>query len=50
MPKHHTGYTALEYYGQLSGMTLAEVEARRNDVLELVGLSDRADDQVLKYS
>ncbi len=50
VPKHHTAYTALEYYGQLSGMTLAEVAARRGDVLNLVGLSDRAGDLASKYS
>ena len=50
VPRHHTGRTALEYYGQLSGMTKKQVLARRENVLELVGLSERADDWARKYS
>ena len=50
VPRHHTAYTALEYYGQLSGMTVPEVRARQGEVLELVGLADRASDLVRKYS
>jgi ABC-2 type transport system ATP-binding protein len=50
VPRHHTGRTALEYYGQLSGMTKKEVLARRESVLELVGLAERGDDWARKYS
>jgi len=50
IPRHHTAYTALEFYGQLSGMSLAEVKLRRDEILDLVGLSDRAGDWVRKYS
>lgn len=50
VPPHHTGRTAIEFYGQLSGMKLAEVYARRDEVFELVGLAERADDWVRKYS
>ena len=50
IPRHHNAYTALEYYGQLSGMSVAEVKARQGEILELVGLADRADDGVRKYS
>ena len=50
VPRHHTAYTALEYYGQLSGMTVAQVRARQGEVLDLVGLTDRASDLVRKYS
>ena len=50
VPRHHTGRTALEYYGQLSGMTKAQVLARRESVLELVGLAERGDDWARKYS
>jgi len=50
VPRHHTGRTALEYYGQLSGMTKKQVLARRENVLELVGLAERGDDWARKYS
>ena len=50
VPRHHTALSALEFYGQLSGMTIAEVRARQDEVLELVGLADRASDLVRKYS
>ena len=50
VPHHHTAYTALEYYGQLSGMTMPEVRARQGEVLELVGLTERANDLVRKFS
>jgi ABC-2 type transport system ATP-binding protein len=50
IPKHHNACTALEYYGQLSGMPLGEIAARRGPILELVGLADRAGDSVRTYS
>ncbi|HVX13718.1 MAG TPA: ABC transporter ATP-binding protein [Pirellulales bacterium] len=50
IPAHHTGYTALEYYGGLSGLSPSEIRARRGDLLELVGLGPWGDTSVKKYS
>jgi len=50
IPRHLTGNTALEYYGQLSGMSLADVKQRRPELLELVGLEHRAKDSITGYS
>lgn len=47
---HHTAETALLYYGQLSGMSAREIRAKKNSLLESVGLADRAGDRVKKYS
>ena len=37
-------------YGQLSGLSRSEIRHRRGDLLELVGLADRAKDSIKKYS
>jgi ABC-2 type transport system ATP-binding protein len=50
MPRHLTGYTALDYYGALSNLTLRQIRERRDELLELVGLTDRAKDGVKTYS
>jgi ABC-2 type transport system ATP-binding protein len=50
MPRHLTGYTAMEYYGNLSNLPTREVVARRDKLLELVGLRDRARDRIGQYS
>lgn len=50
IPLHHTGNTALEYYGGLSGLSLREIKKRRGDLLELVGLGPWGDTSVKKYS
>jgi ABC-2 type transport system ATP-binding protein len=50
MPRHLNGYTALDYYGALSNLSLREVRAKRDDLLKLVGLADRAKDSVKTYS
>src|SRR5258708_6108023 len=42
VPRHLTGYTALEYYGALSGLSAGEVRKRRGAILENVGLVERA--------
>jgi ABC-2 type transport system ATP-binding protein len=47
---HHTANSAMEYYGRLSGLSLSGIRARRNELLESVGLADRASDSVKKYS
>jgi ABC-2 type transport system ATP-binding protein len=40
IPRHLTAYTALEFYGQLSDMPLADVRRKRDDLLKQVGLAD----------
>lgn len=50
IPRHHNAYTALDLYGQLSGVSSTEIRKRRGALLELVGLADRAKDSVKKYS
>jgi ABC-2 type transport system ATP-binding protein len=50
IPRHHNAYSALNLFGQLSGMTSAEVKQRRDPLLESVGLAGRAKDSVKKYS
>jgi len=47
---HHTALTALEYYGRLSGLKIAEIKARRMPLLESVGLADRTRESVKKFS
>lgn len=50
VPRHLTGYTALEYYGNLSNVPTSLVRQRRGPLLEKVGLADRAKDPVRTYS
>jgi ABC-2 type transport system ATP-binding protein len=47
---HHNALTAMELYGKLSGLTSAQVRERRDQLLQSVGLADRARDSVRKYS
>lgn len=50
VPRHHTGFTALELYGRMSGLSYGEVKARRGDLLDSVGLRDWGNKPVRKYS
>ena len=50
IPGHHSARSALMLYGQLSGMTRAEVRHRREPLLERVGLADRAREPIKKFS
>ncbi|MCE9526085.1 MAG: ABC transporter ATP-binding protein, partial [Planctomycetales bacterium] len=50
VPRHLTGYTALEYYGNLSGLSNRVIRARRGPLLEKVGIAARAKDPVRTYS
>ena len=47
---HHSAHSALDYYGQLSGLQGAQIKARRDELLESVGLADRSRERVKKYS
>ncbi len=50
VPRHLTGYTALEYYGNLSNVPTHIILHRRGALLEKVGLAERAKDPVRTYS
>jgi ABC-2 type transport system ATP-binding protein len=50
IPRHHTGNTALEYYGGLSGMSAREVRKKRPELLERVGLTAWGKAPVRSYS
>lgn len=50
VPRHMTGYTALSYFGGLSGMSGSEIRRRSQEVLPIVGMADRAKDLVTTYS
>ena len=50
IPQHMTGYTALEYYGNLSGVSTSVIRKKRPELLKLVGLFERGGDPVKKYS
>src|SRR5258708_11615735 len=50
IPRHHTGNTALEYYGGLSGMSAREVRNKRTELLERVGLAAWGKTPVRSYS
>lgn len=50
IPRHLTGNTALEYYGQLSHMPLREIRAKRAELLDSVGLAKWGNATVASYS
>jgi ABC-2 type transport system ATP-binding protein len=50
VPRHHTALSALDLYGQLSGMSRSEIRQRSKPLLHTVGLEGRESDLVRKYS
>ncbi|MHC4877444.1 MAG: ABC transporter ATP-binding protein [Planctomycetota bacterium] len=50
IPHHLAGNTALEYYGQLSGMPLSKIRAKREELLDTVGLGKWGRTPVRNYS
>ncbi len=50
VPRHLTGNTALEFYGNLSNVPTSVIRKRRGALLEKVGLAERAKDPVRTYS
>ena len=50
VPRHLTAYSALEYYGHLSGLPTRVIRERRDALLEKVGLAGRTKDSVKTYS
>ncbi len=49
-PQHHTGNSALVYFGGLSGLSPAEVRKRTPELLDKVGLGEWGSMAVRKYS
>lgn len=45
-----TGYENLVFFGKVYGLKKAEVKTRVKEVLEIIGLSDRANEKVENYS
>ena len=50
IPRHLNGNSTLEFYGSLSGLSVAEIRRRRGELLETVGLADWGRTNVTKYS
>lgn len=50
IPRHHTGNSALAFFGALSGLSKSEVRAKRPALLESVGLAEWGRTPVRKYS
>lgn len=50
IPRHHTAYSALAYYGGLSGVSVAEVRKRRDPLLETVGLKGWGEVPITQFS
>ena len=50
LARHQTARTALELYGNLSGLSNSEVRAKREGLLELVGLDGRDKESVRRFS
>jgi ABC-2 type transport system ATP-binding protein len=50
IPRHHTGYSALAFFGSLSGLSRHETRRRRDALLEAVGLAGWGNTSVKKYS
>lgn len=49
-PRHHTGRSALYFYGRLSNLSEAEIAKREAEVFELVNLTGRQHEPVRRYS
>ena len=50
IPRYQTPYTALEYYGKLSGVSGREIRRQRDELLEQVGLKGWEKHSVRKFS
>jgi ABC-2 type transport system ATP-binding protein len=49
-PGYHTGYSLMEFYGQLYGITRAERRRKIPETLELVGIAGRMNSKIKTYS
>jgi ABC-2 type transport system ATP-binding protein len=50
IPRYQTPYTALEFYGKLSGVSGREIKAHRDELIELVGLKGWEKAPIKKFS
>ena len=50
IPRHLTGFSALDYYGQLSHMPIRDIRRKRDQLLEMVGLEKWGTTPVRRYS
>jgi len=50
IPRHHTGNSALMFFGSLSGLSRHEIDRRRPALLAAVGLAEWGQTSVRKYS
>jgi ABC-2 type transport system ATP-binding protein len=48
--RHHTAVSALDYYGRLSRLSGGQIRAKQDELLERVGLLERAREPVRRYS
>lgn len=48
--RHHTARSALNFYGQLSGLDAKSIQRRSDELLELVGLRGRDRESVKRFS
>ncbi|MDY3559978.1 ABC transporter ATP-binding protein [Gemmata sp. JC673] len=49
-PGYHTGYTLMDFYGQLYGMARSERRRKIPEMLEVVGIRKRMDNRIRTYS
>jgi ABC-2 type transport system ATP-binding protein len=49
-PGYHTGFSLMDYYGQLYGMRRGERRVKIPEMLELVGIRNRMDSRIRTYS
>jgi ABC-2 type transport system ATP-binding protein len=50
IPRHHTGNSALAFFGSLSGLSGREIRSRRPALLKAVGLAEWGKTPIKKYS
>jgi ABC-2 type transport system ATP-binding protein len=49
-PEYHTGYSLMDFYGQLYGLSRDERRRRIPEMLEVVGIRNRIDSRIRTYS
>jgi ABC-2 type transport system ATP-binding protein len=49
-PNYHSGFSLLDFYGQLYGMSRADRRSRIPEVLDVVGIRKRMDSKIKTYS
>ncbi|MFN7878338.1 MAG: ABC transporter ATP-binding protein [Pirellula sp.] len=49
-PRHHSGRSALYFYGRLSGLSETQIRSKENELFQLVDLTGRQNEPVRRYS